>query len=477
MGFYPFQPAAGGGAVDSVFGRTGTVTAETGDYTAAQVTGAVAQAVPTGDVTGAGDLAVLNAAVAALPATGGTVLMEPGNWYLVPGAFTVELANTQPVVIDGQWGAVVNAVGGTAGEVIAMYNPANQGGDYNGNAFSMRSGVRGLLIDGTSADAGSTGLRLGDVMNAQVDVIVQNFSGAGDIGAHFLNSVTWTEQADVKVASVNCTTAGVLEVTSGATSFGYCAFDFSVQAYPGQTGVHLLNGANPYNGSLRIRGNFGAQAALTGTPAVLAVTGVAPAGGDSPGSVSSMFAQRLDVNVECNAGAGTAGPYTIYADLANSAFINNCSGQMNFQSSGGDFTGSNMAGGGSFQFNGSVAGDDNLLPNLFSGSVIYEAPLAIGNYATPQALATGDTIALTGNSLPVSAAAAATGIILTAGSGALDGQVIAIYNTGNNAVTFAAAGTSNVSNGAGCTIPAGEGTLFQWAAVPALWYPLRNSAA
>ena len=32
---------SGGGAVDSVFGRTGVVTAQSGDYTAAQVTGAV----------------------------------------------------------------------------------------------------------------------------------------------------------------------------------------------------------------------------------------------------------------------------------------------------------------------------------------------------------------------------------------------------------------------------------------------------
>lgn len=36
------MPSAGGGAVSSVFGRTGTVTAQSGDYTAAQVTGAVA---------------------------------------------------------------------------------------------------------------------------------------------------------------------------------------------------------------------------------------------------------------------------------------------------------------------------------------------------------------------------------------------------------------------------------------------------
>ncbi len=40
-GFESFTPGSGGGAVDSVFGRTGVVTAQTGDYTVAEVTGAV----------------------------------------------------------------------------------------------------------------------------------------------------------------------------------------------------------------------------------------------------------------------------------------------------------------------------------------------------------------------------------------------------------------------------------------------------
>jgi hypothetical protein len=48
VGFYPFQPESGGGAVSSVFGRTGAVTADTGDYDAAEITGALALQQTTG---------------------------------------------------------------------------------------------------------------------------------------------------------------------------------------------------------------------------------------------------------------------------------------------------------------------------------------------------------------------------------------------------------------------------------------------
>jgi hypothetical protein len=44
-------------------------------------------------------------------------------------------------------------------------------------------------------------------------------------------------------------------------------------------------------------------------------------------------------------------------------------------------------------------------------------------------------------------------------------------------VTFAASGTSRVSTGASCIIPAHEGTSFRWSANAGLWFQMRNSSA
>ena len=90
--------------------------------------------------------------------------------------------------------------------------------------------------------------------------------------------------------------------------------------------------------------------------------------------------------------------------------------------------------------------------------------------ATPQAIATSGTITLpTGSSKLLSAAAAATGVILT--PGVSDGQLLTLINTsGANSITFAASGTSNVALGTGASIAALSKLILQWSATQSLWY-------
>ena len=95
---------SGGGAVSSVFSRTGAVVATTDDYSVAQVTGAAPLASPT--FTGA----VAKTPVA-ITATGGaaTISWTAGSWFvitLVSGVNTLTLSNIpagtarQPIVIE-----------------------------------------------------------------------------------------------------------------------------------------------------------------------------------------------------------------------------------------------------------------------------------------------------------------------------------------------------------------------------------------
>lgn len=324
---------------------------------------------PSGDTTGAKDAAAINAAVTALGSDGGTVFLAPGSWYLEPGGVSpIELANSQTVVIDGQWGAVINAVSGTAGDVLRMYNPNSHSGGYSDNGFSLRSGVRGVIIDGTNATAGSTGLHIGDMMSPQIDVIVQNFSGTGDIGLHLDNSITWTEEGDIRAGLINNASNVVFEVTVGWQSFAYGKYDFSIQAWPGQDGVYLKNGAYLYNGSLRIRGNFGGSNSPI-TNAALRLQGTAPSGSPSAGDTSAMWAMHLDIQAECN-GATIYTPQTVY--IGNHCFIESCQGIMGFLAAPGTWTACNVsvatAGFEFAGFNGFISGDANLNPGGDTGS-------------------------------------------------------------------------------------------------------------
>jgi hypothetical protein len=91
------------------------------------------------------------------------------------------------------------------------------------------------------------------------------------------------------------------------------------------------------------------------------------------------------------------------------------------------------------------------------------------------AIATGGTIPTSTAGLPigqvrVSPAAAVTGVILQ--QGLYNGQAVWVVNeaVAANTVTFAAAGTSFVADGAGAALAGLTGRLFVWDAPSLLWY-------
>lgn len=92
---------------------------------------------------------------------------------------------------------------------------------------------------------------------------------------------------------------------------------------------------------------------------------------------------------------------------------------------------------------------------------------------TVQTLASTNTITVPSNVgiVRVTAAAAVTGIILPAG--VTPGQNLTVIHEGAaaNTITFAAAGTSNVSDGVSDVITGPTNRAFIWNSVTALWYP------
>lgn len=87
-----------------------------------------------------------------------------------------------------------------------------------------------------------------------------------------------------------------------------------------------------------------------------------------------------------------------------------------------------------------------------------------------QAVATAGTIALPTRSvlIPLTAGALATGMIMPKGTAS--GQHISLINEGANAITFAAAATSNVALGVGASIAANAKLTLDWDNIAQLWY-------
>lgn len=318
---------------------------------------------PSGDKTGAADAARINGAIASLPVTGGAVTLTAGNWYLVPGA--VVISQQAPVYLlgAGRGVTIINAVAGAAGDVIRMLNPvANTGG---GSPGTFGGGVGGLTIDGTSAAAASCGLHIGDIEGAQLDVCVQNFTGAGDIGFHIDNTIWWTEKLAGQIYSVNNTSGVVFDMSglgsSVQNSHAYDDLLIKTECGSGQNGVIFQGGAVFYNGNLKIRGNYNTGSSAN---ACLTITGLA-ANGPDVGIYSQIRDSRLDIQVESN--GLTPFPTTLSFGSVSAGTENailRCSGIMDFFNtwSGANVFGNSVNATGAIAFDGWVSGDTNLGP-------------------------------------------------------------------------------------------------------------------
>ena len=84
------------------------------------------------------------------------------------------------------------------------------------------------------------------------------------------------------------------------------------------------------------------------------------------------------------------------------------------------------------------------------------------------ALATGGTIDDSWGYVRLNPAGNITGVILAPGN--RNGQMIVLFNESGNTITFAAAATSHVADGATTAIPASTGRLLVWNSGDGLWH-------
>jgi hypothetical protein len=264
----------------------------------------------------------------------GVVYIPAGN-YKISGTLT---CTTVPVyfVGDGAWATTILYYG--SGDCLRIYDNSTYG-----NRAKFGGGIVGITIDGANATGAATGLHVGDLLQYEVDLTVQNFKQAGSIGVHLDNNYYWTEQLFGRIYAQRCASHVVFDWTSGTAttssgSFERCDLDIYInQDGGGFDGVVFRNGAFITNGSLKIRGNFGYSASAV-TSAALRLTGSGSANGYP--SASGIVASMLDIGVECATKTGNYVPQTIVFGASNNQ-INGCYGALNFGAAGTTFAASN----------------------------------------------------------------------------------------------------------------------------------------
>jgi hypothetical protein len=409
---------------------------------------------PSGDPTGVKDTAAVNTAVAALGGQPGTIYLADGVHYWQCGAIVVGFPGVSIEHIGPKWACVVNAVG--TGDTFRMYSPSNYAGLGGGPAGG---GLKGFIIDGASAGAGSSGFHIGDIYNLEFNVGVRGFQGSGSIGAWFDNqyTVNGCEQATGKIWAEKNTDNVVFDNSTGVDSGSYdrARLDIFLDMKGVSNGVALRNGAFIYNGKLGIFGNSDSNS--TTQYSVLTITGQNGIG------YSQIVRSIINVGMELNT-TNTYAPITInFGSLTNNLIIG-CAGLMDFAGSSLAFTSAGVNANTSFQYDGPVYGDANLFRVVGHGQTHFAGGV-LGN---------GGTVVTRFTSLYRAAPAGnITGVILETPlpiANSEMSQVITVVNYGAGSITFAAAGTSHVADGTGSVIAANTGATFVWDYSNGIWF-------
>ena len=424
--------------------------------TAADLPAGAVALTPSGDESGATDAANINATLSYIPATGGVLTLAPGTWYVECGIVSV---NRSGIYISAP-GCYIYATG--AGDVFRMYDSTilTDRSFWGGGLLGMPT------IDLVNTTGNSSAFHAGDITQLAVFCQVRNaYAGTASKGVWLDSQWWWTEQAYGRIVAWNCRTGVQFDNSTGdanpnATgSFDRLVMDIFINSNGYGDGVTWAGGAFAINFRLGIYGNFGYSADAVYYVLKLAGSNSQNASylGGAPGYAPGGGTGVLYIGVEVD-GSGTYQPATISFETSPAyTYINGSVGALDFYY--GSFAASNNAGG-NFQFFGPVTGDATL-----------SAMQGLTNPSNTQTLsANGSTIYNQWfGFVRVVLSASCTGTIMQAGS--YDNQALTVRNTDTiYTITFAAAGTSRVADGASDVIAAGREATYHWDAAASLWY-------
>ena len=271
---------------------------------------------------------------------------------------------------------------------------------------------------------------------------------------------------------------------AGGTHFTACHF-WSPEQSGASTGVAALVEGNAFFTNCQIEGSDLAQLVLLASGCTVTGGAIYGAGNNGVGIQFGQAAGNTPYSGSSYQSAGLTTAVAVQKCLVEAIVhdCNNTHGALWFNNDGGansvrvvvySATGGFVyAGPGApvastlleFITTGMTAGQANSTAQLMAGD------FALRQSATAAALATGGTVAVATLGVSrVSPTAAVTGVIL--GNGFFAGQIITVVNESAFSITFAAAATSHVADGASDVIAALTARAYVWDSGTSLWYAL-----
>lgn len=303
-------------------------------------------------------------------------LIGQGNLLLGIGIYLIDGTVTSQsfgIGIDGPGSSNCVIVKTGGGDALRWWESSwNTGFGLNQPFYAAT--LKGFRIDGTSANAGASGLHYGDLMNGQFqDIVIQHFNGTNSIGLWMDNVIGWTERMTwIGVEVFDCTTGIMFDVNGGASSgpgfssFAYAHYrDIKLAMMANQDGICIRNGVLLTGSILDVTGNFFKSSTGTNTGAMLRIVGSSTGPGGQ--TYSQLDSCVFNFGAETDYINGTGTPHqTIWLDT-NFQNRFNCTGTMWFNS---DWQPSNFVPGapgasGTFLYAGHIFGDSNLCCTSF----------------------------------------------------------------------------------------------------------------
>jgi hypothetical protein len=255
------------------------------------------------DPTGAtySDIA-LAAALTAMGTSPGVVILTTGGTYKFQNSYhfgpnqgmvTPFGANQTTTIFDH----------GTSGTFIHHYDP-----NFNINAgwLSPAGQFKGFNIDGTNAGSSRVAFEQGDLMYADTDIGIQNYTGATAIGAWVNNVICCMEEGNLTFECFNNTNSVVFDQHTPGNAFNSIDRNnirIKVYQYNNQNAVTWQNNITQIGGTLQLTGNYDIT---QGTPSTGAVMTFGPTG---TGDFAGLIGVTAHIDMECDGGA--TGPISI----------------------------------------------------------------------------------------------------------------------------------------------------------------------
>jgi hypothetical protein len=205
---------------------------------------------PSGDTSGATDVAAVQDAIAGLPGGLGVVLCGPGNWYGQPGN-PIQLAQGQGVrSFAGSAATFWNAAGDGTGPMFEFANS----GTFTGGQYAAPFG--GFSMLGSGGSDGAVAIAASGLQGQRVsDLYVYDFAGGG---VDLTNAAdTYAEQGSwTNIILVNNGSSSGWNVLYSNSSFDYTIFEWLIVALANTDGVRLQDGAQLRGDRFALTGNF-----------------------------------------------------------------------------------------------------------------------------------------------------------------------------------------------------------------------------